>query len=398
MKDLFSWRLPPSESDFADLWENAVFVFDTNFLLDLYRVSHSTAKDFLNILEHLEKRIWLPHQVASEFLNRREGIIDSELKSFQKALTAIEKWKDDELSFNRLKGSINEAGRIVGAEVALLFNQQDAYKAAIEEVEKCFRKKIEELAKSHSLLNAEEDYILNKLLVLFDGKVGKPDCIEILQKIYKEGEERYKQKRPPGFEDKDKPNDNGNERKYGDLILWKQILAFAKITPCPIIFVTSEKKEDWWYKKEGKIISPHFELRREFKEQVDRSFWMYQTNRFLEIAKEKLHLEISQESIEEANIIAETEIIKEQVTPENLRSFPHRQANDSHNKLARLLQHHRNRQGRLIEQLQYRPVYENQLVQVLQQNQIDNERAKRFIEEFQKIRNNKDSSDPLNLI
>jgi predicted nucleic acid-binding protein len=194
MKNLFSWRLPPSESDFADLWENAVFVFDANFLLDLYRVSHSTAKDFLNILEHLEKRIWLPHQVASEFLNRREEIIDSELKSFQKALTAIEKWKDDELSFNRLKGSINEAGRIVGAEVALLFNQQDAYKAAIEEVEKCFREKIEELEKSHSLLNAEEDYILNRLLVLFDGKVGKNDSTEVLQEIQKEGVERYSKK------------------------------------------------------------------------------------------------------------------------------------------------------------------------------------------------------------
>jgi hypothetical protein len=249
MKDLFSWRLPPSESDFADLWENAVFVFDTNFLLDLYRGSHSTAEDFLNILKHLEKRIWLPHQVVSEFLNRREEIIDSKLKSFQKAITVIDKWK-----------------------------------------------------------------------------------------------------------------------------------------------------EDWWYKKEGKIISPHFELRREFKEQVDRSFWMYQTNRFLEIAKEKLEIEVSQGSIEEANIIAEAEITKEQVTPEALRSFPQRQANDSRNKMMRLLQHHRNRQDRLTEQLQYRPVYENQLIQVLQQNQIDNERANRFIKELSKIRNNKDGSDPLNLM
>ena len=55
MKNLFSWRLKPSEKDLTDLWNSATFVFDTNFLLDLYRVSHSTAKDFLNILEHLEE-------------------------------------------------------------------------------------------------------------------------------------------------------------------------------------------------------------------------------------------------------------------------------------------------------------------------------------------------------
>jgi PIN like domain len=223
MKDLFSWRLQPSDDYFTHLWENATFVFDTSFLLDLYRVSNSTAKDFLNILDHLEAKIWLPNQVVSEFMNRREEVIDSEVKSFQKALEELEKWKEEQLNFNHLKGAINQAGRIVGTEVAFLFEKQVNYKEAVEEVEKCFKNKITDLSKNHSSLRSEEDYILNKLLVLFDGKVGEPDSIEILQKIYKEGEERYKQKKPPGFKDKDKPNDNGTERKYGDLILWKQI-------------------------------------------------------------------------------------------------------------------------------------------------------------------------------
>lgn len=53
MRNLFSWRLRPSEADFSKLWENATFVFDTNFLLDLYRVSRLTVEDFLKILEHL---------------------------------------------------------------------------------------------------------------------------------------------------------------------------------------------------------------------------------------------------------------------------------------------------------------------------------------------------------
>lgn len=53
MKKMFFWRLYPSEQEFANLWESATFVFDTNFLLDLYRVSHSTAEDFLRVLESL---------------------------------------------------------------------------------------------------------------------------------------------------------------------------------------------------------------------------------------------------------------------------------------------------------------------------------------------------------
>ena len=309
MKNLFSWRLHPSESDFINLWKSAIFVFDTNFLLDLYRVSNSTAKDFFSILEHLEARIWLPYQVASEFLNRREEIINSELASFQKALIALEKWKDEQLNFYRLRGLISEAGRIVNSEVEFLFDQQEVYKAAIEKVEQCFKDKIEELAETHSLLNLEEDYILEKLLTLFDGKVGEPNNTDNLQKLYREGEERYKQEKPPGFMDAKEKED---EQKYGDFILWRQILDFAKARSCSIVLVTGEKKEDWWTKKGHAIVSPHFGLRREFQEQVNQLFWMYQTQRFIGIAKEKLEIEISPRSIEEANVVAEANVAEEQ--------------------------------------------------------------------------------------
>ena len=51
MRDLFSWKLLPSVTDFESLWNDATFVFDTNVLLDLYRVSRPTAKDYLDTLE-----------------------------------------------------------------------------------------------------------------------------------------------------------------------------------------------------------------------------------------------------------------------------------------------------------------------------------------------------------
>ncbi len=111
------------------------------------------------------------------------------------------------------------------------------------------------------------------------------------------------QLKPPGFEDGNKKD----EGKYGDFILWKQVLGFATTNPKPIIFVTGDKKSDWWVKKNDKPDSPHPELRREFQEVVKQPFWMYSPECFLKLAKEKLLIEIDPRSIEEANTIANAE-------------------------------------------------------------------------------------------
>jgi hypothetical protein len=78
-----------------------------------------------------------------------------------------------------------------------------------------------------------------------------------------------------------------------------------------IIFVTSEKKEDWWKKRGHEIVSPHVELRREFQEYVKKPFWMYRTQRFLEMAQEKFMVELNTSSIEETNTISDIELIDE---------------------------------------------------------------------------------------
>lgn len=309
MRNLFSWRLSPSEADFSKLWKNATFVFDTNFLLDLYRVSRLTGEDFLKILEHLQNRIWLPYQVADEFLRQREEIIDSEAASFKKALSALEKWKSEQQKFNSLRGHLKQAGKIVAAEVEDLFDKQKNYLDAVDEVEKVFREKINELANAHFPFDSDNDRILEHLLSIFDSKVGEPYDEQSLQTLYKEADDRYKKSQPPGFSD---GKDKADERKYGDFILWKQILDFAKRESLPIVFVTGEKKPDWWIKKNGEIVAPHIELRREFQEYVKQPFWMYRTQRFLEMAKKELMVEIDLRSIEETNAIADADLIDEQ--------------------------------------------------------------------------------------
>lgn len=289
MKNQFSWRIQPSEDYFKQLWNEAIFVFDTNILLDFYRVSRSTSDDYFRVFEKIEDRLWLPYQVAHEFFERREGVIDSEISSFQKAISELEKWKDEQKKFTRLSGLIGQAGRIVHAELTPLLDQQHEYYETIDKITEALKLKIEELSTGYST-----EHILERFLNMFDSRVSTPYDKETLQKLFKEGELRYKNEMPPGFKD-----DKDGDRKYGDLILWKQVLEYAKESAKPVIFVTKDSKSDWWVRKDGQVESPHPLLRQEFKNEVGLSFWMYSLKKFLEWAKRELNVDITQETLQE---------------------------------------------------------------------------------------------------
>jgi hypothetical protein len=74
---------------------------------------------------------------------------------------------------------------------------------------------------------------------------------------------------------------------YGDLVIWFQIIDFAKEMKRPIILVTSERKEDWWHKVNGQIAYPRSELIGEMREKADVPFYMYRRVEFLEEARKK---------------------------------------------------------------------------------------------------------------
>lgn len=53
-------------------------------------------------------------------------------------------------------------------------------------------------------------------------------------------------------------------RKYSDLILWKEILRFAKLKNKDVIFVTDDVKRDWWERKPDNERVFHQKLMSEF--------------------------------------------------------------------------------------------------------------------------------------
>ena len=85
MKELFPGYYQPTEKEFSKLWNECIFALDANVLLNLYRYSENSTKDFLNILTFLStaKRLWIPHQAALEYHQRRVGVIGEQKKYIQ---------------------------------------------------------------------------------------------------------------------------------------------------------------------------------------------------------------------------------------------------------------------------------------------------------------------------
>lgn len=309
MKDLFKGFYNPSETQLEEAWrnENTLFVLDTNVLLNLYGYAQQTRDDFFGLLEVLGHKLWLPYQVALEYQRNRLEVIRDEKAVFTKIhdnLDKIEKvFKQDfenlalKRRFPRLHENTDKLHKEISKSIA-------AYKKSVtywDEKQPCVR--------SH-------DPIRTKLNELTEGKIGNPPVDQgWLDNLYQEGNDRYENKTPPGFKDRDKSSAphstftyNGlkYERQYGDLILWQQLIEKAKDESIRnVIFVTDDSKEDWWFILESrgkKKIGPHADLQSEIYRETNLNlFQMYNTSTFLESGKEILDLGVHDSSIQETN-------------------------------------------------------------------------------------------------
>src|SRR5579871_1251538 len=98
MRTQFPGYFRPSEAEFKQMWHEGLFAFDTNILLNIYRYTEQTQSSLFGILDRLVDRIWIPHQVAKEFLDHRLGVITKQSnayqeveKLFEESLTKLER-------------------------------------------------------------------------------------------------------------------------------------------------------------------------------------------------------------------------------------------------------------------------------------------------------------------
>lgn len=311
MKKAFPGFYSPNEEELRKAWkdENTLFVFDSNTLLNLYGYAKQTREDFFSILEVIKERIWIPYHVGLEYQRRRLNVVKNEKAVFRNIdglLAQIEKILDNEFPklgleqrFPKLHENTNKLEEDIKKSLS-------NYKRSVkhwDDIQPCVR---------------GHDDIRDKLNSFFDNRIGPPPTTqeEIVQ-IAKEDASRYENKTPPGYEDKIKDKDLESstyeyagisyERKYGDLIIWKQLI--KKVSEendvKSFIFVTDDAKEDWWYivdSRGEKTIGPRAELREEIAKKAGvEIFNIYNTSGFLEAGEELLEVHVKDESISDAD-------------------------------------------------------------------------------------------------
>ena len=289
MKKEFFGFYPPDEHEIEAIWNESLIAFDANTLLNLYRYSKGTKNDFIKTLNEYSDRIWLPYQAGYEFHNNRISVIKSQEQTYSEIGAKL-----DEL-FLQLEKDLNVFKRHP-------FISIDKIKLEIsKKLEKVKKDLLTQAEKHPEYLKSDE--ILPSITELFDEKIGPKYSEEDLQKIYENGKLRYAKKIPPGFSDIQNKKNKGDRNLYGDLIIWQQLIDKAKSLKSTIIFVTDDRKEDWWLKYKGQTIRPREELIKEFFDKTGFRILIYQADSFLNFAKEKLNSQVKEESIKEVKQI-----------------------------------------------------------------------------------------------
>ncbi len=252
------------KDEITALWEGCIFAFDANVLLNLYRYSLDTSDNLISILKNFSDRIWIPHQFALEYQRNRMVVIEGQRVKYLGSIKNI---------LGELDVVEELLGNYYGKMPFDLDKLRDELKKSQEEYPGC----------------TAEDKMRDEIDALFKDKVGSPFDDKRLSVVVEEGKDRYQKEIPPGYCDaseKDK-KDPTKTKKYGDLIGWLQMIEKAKTEKKPLVFITSERKEDWWQIVKGKTVGPRHELLKEFQKETGETFHMYDMKRFLDYAKEK---------------------------------------------------------------------------------------------------------------
>lgn len=280
MKTQFPGYFPLSDERTKKLWNDCIFIFDANILLGLYRYSDDTRKEFFATLKQIKERCWLPHQAVKEYFNNRLNVIGKQEDAYSDIIKSM-----DEIE---VKFKNNHQHPFLSQKV--LDGLCKSFHAARSELEK---------SKSSHASRINGDDVLDGIEKIFGDRIGAPYSDDDLKEISIEGEDRYKKGIPPGFKDAKKDDDTDSSRKFGDLILWKQILKKAEVDRIGVVFVCDDRKDDWWLKFKGKTLGARPELIKEFVGVAGTDFHIYSSDRFLEFAGKYLGRNVSTIAVSE---------------------------------------------------------------------------------------------------
>ena len=309
MKEKFKAFYELSEQELSEIWsdDETVIILDTSILLSFYEYSKNTQEEWFKILQIVKDHIWIPFHVALEYQRGRLSIIRREklsLENFNTKLDGIKSTVTDGLSSFDFESKHPD-----------LFNIEKKFRKDICSLVDSFKTEVTKVDETQPCAT-EYDDIRAKLDNLLEGKVGEePEEAWVLQ-VAKQGVTRYDNKTPPGYMDAKKDgssfthNNIRYEGKFGDLIIWKQILEYLKGSSGVknVIFITNDTKEDWCAILDISGVKHRIGARPELKSEIYKeaevaNFMMYNANEFLTAVKKYRSVDVEDKAIEETKHI-----------------------------------------------------------------------------------------------
>lgn len=271
MKSFFEYE--ESQQSVQEVWDDpeTIFVVDTNIFLNIYVFHQETRQAIYDALDKVKERLWSPHQVMLEFHKNRAGKIQESKKRLDTIESHINKFikqfkfKDSELTtcdnqYGKWYPSIREHLTIFQKNAQVVIkNQFEELEKSLEVEAKILREELDSW-KKQIIPSVTEDSIYQKLCEFYsDDKIGEPFTQLELDALYKEGEWRFQHDVPPGYKDKGKDEIYHHRgiiyhSKFGDLILYKQILEHCKTHHIKNVILVSEDNKGDWVDKDTKAL------------------------------------------------------------------------------------------------------------------------------------------------
>ncbi len=260
------------------MWENADFVFDTSAICKLYDLTDHYRGVMIDILMQLQKRLWIPNQVKQEYLrNRKKAIRNPIVESYKAPLLLKYKFVKDVNELIKIWENNKYSHPFLDkAELQLVKDEIKLAEKHITIVKNTIRSQYENRKNEINCITKDD-----KLLDFVNNiRTGSPLSFSQIKEIMLDGDFRYRNQLPPGYEDKEKTGVD----KYGDLIIWKGLIGYAKDEKKDIIYISEDVKADWANQdKDGYELRS--ELIAEFQEGTDHKIMSYTLIQFIDELK-----------------------------------------------------------------------------------------------------------------
>ena len=284
--------VPQTGADLEHAVRCGLFSVDANVLLNFYRYSPSARDALVSLLDALGDRVWVSHQAGREFWRNRMSALDERSAATNQLLEQLGKSGStiDAAIVAWAKRTAAAAETVAGLRRGI----EDAISGARVGVE---NETAEEVAFAYDPSNDPNVTALGRIL---EGRVGEALDQAEHAKALAEGERRCQEGIPPGFRDAEKSEGTSADGGAGDYLVWYQSLKEAKARALPLVILTGDEKDDWWWRHRGAFLGPREELSQECAEIAGVSLYMLRPAQLLQYAK-VLNVEVSDATVGEVD-------------------------------------------------------------------------------------------------